>query len=178
MATSLLANLSDLQAAQLSQQGLYEAVCTNPLDTSNVLFEEEFNWIKATADVNATDATTEFVLGWMPRRAKVVSANYTPNAAGLTSLGGGTFSSLIVSSRPGNTTGGITQTLAQAQTFQATSGGTGNWAQWVPVAFTVNAFDPTNNVVPAGGIVTFAITKTGAGVVTPAGTLQVRVQFV
>lgn len=175
---SLLANLSDLQAAQISQQGLYEAVCTNPLDTANSLFEEYFTWIKTTADTNATDATVEFVLGWVPRRCKVVSVDYTPNAAGLTALGGGTYSSLLVSSRPGNTTGGITQTLAAAYTYQATSGGTGNWAQWVPVPFTVNAFDPTNNVVPAGGILTFAITKTGLGIITPAGTLTVRVQFV
>jgi hypothetical protein len=33
-------------------------------------------------------------------------------------------------------------------------------------------------VVPAGGILTFAITKTGLGIITPAGTLTVRVQFV
>ena len=175
---SLLANLSDLQAAQISQQGLYEAVCSNPLDTANSLFENDFEWVKTVADTNATDATVEFVLGWAARRLKCVSVNFTPNAAALTALGGGTYATLIVSSRPGNTTGGITQTLAAAYTYQSTSGGTGNWAQWVPVAFTVNAFDPTNNVVPVGGIVTFAITKTGAGQAIPAGTLQARFQYV
>jgi len=175
---SLLANLSDLQAAQISQQGLYEAVCSNPLDTANSLFENDFEWVKTTTDTNATDVTAEFVLGWAARRIKCVSVNFTPNTAGLNVLGGGTYATMIVSSRPGNTTGGITQTLAAAYLYQSASGGTGNWSQWVPVAFQVNAFDPTNNVVPAGGLITFTITKTGAGQAVIPGTLQARFQYV
>ena len=179
MATSLLGNYTDLQAAQIALQGLLEAVCTNPLDTSNLLLEQEISWIKTADDTNATDTTAEFILYQAPtnRRAKLVDATYTTNAAGLNSAAT-TYATLSLNWRAGTTTGGASGALGTAITTVVTSGGTGNWSQWVPVSFTVNAFDPTNNVVPAGGVVTFNIAKASTGTVVPKGTLRLRLQYV
>jgi hypothetical protein len=178
MATSLLGNLTDLQAAQIAIDALYVSVCTNPLDTANALFEEEFSWVQAADGANATAVTSELVLGWMPRRAKLVSAVYVPNTA--TGLVQSTtlFATLTLSWRAGTTTGGASGALGTAISTLVTSGGTGNWAQWVPVNFTVNAFDPVNNCIPAAGIMTYKSAVASTGTVIPGGTLQARVQFV
>ena len=46
------------------------------------------------------------------------------------------------------------------------------------VQFTVNAFDPTNCVIPAGGFMTLSIAKASTGTVVPKGTFVARIQFV
>lgn len=177
MGTSLEGSLTDSQAAQLSIQGLYAAVCGAPLDTANMMFESEIYWQKTADDTNATDTTLELILGWVPRRAKLVSASYTSNDATGLVAAAATYATLSIFSRPGGATSGPQLTLATAVTTVTTSGGTGNWAQWIPVAFTVNPFDPVSFVVPAGGFLTFSIAKAGAGTVVPKGTLTARIQF-
>lgn len=177
MTTSLMGSYTDIQAAQISIQGLFEAVCTNALDTANMMFESEINWQKTADDTNATDATAELVIGWVPRRAKLVSAAYVPNGTTGLTAAASTYATLTLAARPGLT--GVTSslTLGTVVTTVVTSGGSGNWAQWTPTNFAVNAFDPTNNVIPAGGVITFAIAKASTGTVVPKGTLTTRIQF-
>src|ERR1700689_3137206 len=157
MATSLIGSYSDQQAEQIALQGLLEAVCSNPLDCANSLMEINLNWEKPNLagkapadDTNATDATVELVLAYLPRRCKMVSATYVPSTATGLTAAASTYATVTLAARPGLT--GVTSslTLATAVTTVVTSGGTGNWVQWTPVAFAINAFDPTNNVLPAG----------------------------
>ena len=186
MATSLIGTYSDQQAEQIALQGLLESVCSNPLDCANSLMELWFTFQKGTLliptgpldDVNATDATAEVVLGYLPRRAKMIAATYTPSTATGLNQSTTAYATLTLQARPGLT--GVTSTLvlAQAVTTVVTSGGTGNWAQWTPVSFAVNAFDPTNNVLVAGSVLTFKITKASTGTIVPGGQLAVRVQYV
>ena len=186
MTTSLIGTYTDQQAEQIALQGLLEAVCTNPLDCANSLMELWFHFEKGTLliptgpldDVNATDPTAELVIGYLPRRAKMIAATYTPSTATAVTASNSAYATVILQARPGLT--GVTSTLvlAQASSTLAANGGTGNWAQWTPVSLNVNAFDPTNNVLVAGSVLTAKITKTGAGVVVPGGSLDVRVQYV
>lgn len=186
MATSLIGTYTDQQAEQIALQGLLEAVCSNPLDCANSLMELWFNFQKGTIliptgpldDVNATDAFAEVVLGYLPRRAKMVAATYTPTTTTNLVASASNYVTMTLQARPGLT--GVTSTLVLAQAIStvATSGGTGNWSQWTPVSLNVNAFDPTNNVLVAGSVLTFKIAKASAGTVVPGGCLSVRVQYV
>ena len=175
---SLIGTLTDLQATQLALQGLFEAVATNALDMGNLMLENDVEWVKTADDTNATDATAEFVLGYWPRRAKLVSATYVPNGATALAQSTTVYATLQLSWRAGTTAGGLSGALGAAITTLTTSGGTGNWAQWAPVQFTVNAFDPTNCVIPAGGFMTLSIAKASTGTVVPKGTFVARIQFV
>lgn len=186
MTTSLLANLTDQQAEQIALQSLLESVCTNALDCANSLMEVSFTYAKPNLagkpdadDTNATDPTTEVVIApYIPRRAKLVSASYTSSTATGLATGATTANAtLTVFARPGLTGVTSTSTLAALQTLTGATGAS-NWAQWTPVQLNVNAFDPTNTFCPAGGALTFSITKGAVGVVVPGGRLQVRIQYV
>jgi hypothetical protein len=174
---SLVGSLSDLQAGQLALDGLFVSVCSNPIDTANALFENDFEWQKLADDVNATDTTAEFVLGFFPRRAKLVGLTYVPNGTTGLVASATTYATIQLSWRAGTTTGGASGQLGAIVSTLATSGGTGNWAQWVPVQGVINAFDPNNNVLPVGGILTANIAKASTGTIVPKGTLQARVQY-
>lgn len=190
MGTSLLGNLSDLQAQQLGLQGLFESLCSaaGALDGGNMLLEQTFTVGKPNKagsaldvdDTNATDPTAEqIVCAYLPRRAKIVSVYYTPSTSTNLTAGATTQNATVaVFARPGLT--GVTSqsTLMTATTTVTTSGGTGNWTQWTPVNLAINVFDPTNTFVPAGGCITYSITKGAVGVVVPGGKLSVRVQYV
>ena len=185
MATSLIGTYTDQQAEQIALQGLLESVCSNPLDCANSLMEVSFFYDKPSLskpgpadDTNATDATAELVLAYVPRRAKLVSCTYTPSTSTNLTAAASNNATLNVFARPGLTGVTSTLTLATAVTTVLASGGTGNFAQWTPVVIPVNAFDPTNNVIPAGGSLTFSIVKNSSGVVVPGGRLHVRIQYV
>lgn len=79
MGTSLLGNLSDLQAQQMGLQGLFESLCSaaGALDGGNMLLEQTFTVGKPNKagsaldvdDTNATDPTAEqIVCAYLPRR--------------------------------------------------------------------------------------------------------------
>ena len=178
MATSLLGTYSDLQAADIALQSLLVSVCSNPVDTANSLMENDFEWIQAADAANATAVTAELAIAWVPRRAMVVSANYTPSTSTGLAQSATLYATLTLTSRAGTTTGGASLQLAQAISTLATSGGTGNWTQWVPVPFGVNAFDPNNAVIPAGGIITYKSAVASTGTIIPGGLLQVRIRYV
>lgn len=166
---------TDLQQVQLTLQGLFEAVCSNWNDMANCMLEQEINWQKTADDASAAATTAEFVLQTVPRRAKLVSAWYVPNnGTGLTA-NASNYSSLIFQSRNG--AGGSALSLGTTNTTPTANGGTGNWSQWNTVNLAITAFDPNNQVIPALGFLTLNIAKGSAGVVTPAGTLTARIQY-
>ena len=173
--------LTDLQQATISLQGYFEAICSGQLgalDAAQSFFENDLEYVKLANDGAAATATAEFVLGTIQRRAQLVSISFVPNDATGLVASDANYASLIVQSRDG--IGGAAKVLATATTKTAASGGTGNWAQWnnvaVPAA-AVQPFDATNFVIPAGGLLTFQITKTGSGVVVPVGTFTARIRY-
>lgn len=174
-------SLTDLQAAMISLQGYFEAVCSGQpgaLDVAQSMLENDLEYVKIANDGAAATATAEFVMGTVARRAQLVSVAFVPNdATGLTASDTN-YASLIVQSRDG--LGGAAKVLATVKTQTSPTGGTGNWTQWnsiaVPAA-AVQPFDPTNFVIPAGGLLTFQITKTGTGVVVPVGTFTARIRY-
>ena len=171
--------LSDLQLANLGLVGAVTAAVTstmvNAQDTANALFESEFPFNKAADDGAAATATAETVLVTVPRRAKLVSVIYVPSTATNLVASDTNYASIIMQSRDG--AGGVAKVLGTTTTKTAGSGGTGNWTQWLSVNGVVTPFDPTNFVIPAGGSLTFQITKAGTGVVVPAGSLTARILY-
>lgn len=171
--------LSDLQLVNLGLVGAVTAAVAssmvNAQDAANALFENDFEFLKTADDGSAAAATAEFVLARIARRAKLVDVIFTPaTATGLTS-NDTSYASLILQSRDG--AGGAAKVLSTTTTKTSASGGTGNWTQWVNVPGVVTAFDPTLFVIPAGGFLTFQITKASSGVVVPGGTLTARLQY-
>lgn len=181
--------LSDLQLAAQSFSGFLEAVTSTlfsatpgvgATDCAQVLYEQDVVWVKTASDVNATDATTEFVLQKFDRRCKIVSVSYVPALGGLNAANA-TAASLILAGRDSLNVGS-SNTLATLTTANISGGGSGNWTQWVNVlwANVANAIVPADgvtNCVPSGGSLTFKITKNGAGTAVPGGTLQVRLLY-
>lgn len=172
--------LTDLQATNLGLQGgVFDAVASSQAgaaDCANAMFETEINWIKTADDASAAAATAEFVLGTLPRRCMVVDLKYVSNdATGLTA-NAANYATITLSSRNG--AGGNALTLGTTNTTPTANGGTGNWSQWNTVTLNVAAFDPTNAVIPLGGMATVTVAKQGSGVIVPAGTLTMRVRFI
>ena len=172
---------SDLQNANLGLGGaVFDAVCSTQAaaaDVANAMFETEVSFYKAADDGAAATNTAETVLQWVPRRAQLVSAVYTPaTATGLTAVAAN-YASIQFQSRNG--AGANALSLGTTNTTPTANGGTGTWAgQWQSQALTCTAFDPTNTVIPANGMLTFQILKVGAGVVVPGGTLTARLRYI
>jgi len=119
---------------------------------------EALGLTKTAADGSAGAATAETVVGAVGAACVIGSVKFTP-AAALTA-DNANYATILVQKR---TAGGAPVTIATVTT-QIT--GSGNWAQWSPVAIPVVA-----GAVAAGDAVTYSITKTGTGVVVPAGVL-------
>ena len=170
--------MTDIANAQQHLVAIYESDTSNPQDCSVAPYEVVIPYVKAAADTNGTDATSELVLGWVPRNAKLVSAKYVPTAALNVDVNAGNFATIILQSRATN--GANILTLSTITTKPTANSGTGNWTAWNSVDLNPNAYDPTNNYIPAGGCVTFKVTKTNgtANTALPAGTLTVRIQYV
>lgn len=173
-------NNSDLQRANAGMIGaVFEAVTsTNAAaqDAANLMFENDFEFVKAADDGAGTTNTAEVVLGRLARRAMLVGATFTPNGATGLVANATNYAAVLFQSRDG--AGGSPLSLGQTNTQPVANGGTGNFAQWTNVPLTVTAFDPNNAVIPAGGLLTMNILKTGgAGVVFPAGTFSAQVRY-
>lgn len=172
---------TDLQNANLGIIGAVTAAVTASMagaqDVANSLFETEVYWNRTADDANAAATQAEFILQRCPRRAMLVDAYYTPaTATGVTAVAAN-YAQIIFQSRDG--LGGSALSLGTTNTTPTANGGTGNWAgQWKNQALTVTAFDATNAVIPAGGVLTVSIAKQGAGVTLPGGTITARLRYV
>lgn len=175
-----MAGLTDLQAGNQGLGGaVFDAVCSSQAgaaDVANSMFETEINWTKTADDASAAATTAEFVLQTVPRRAMLVDLKYVPNGATGLNQSTTTYATLTLFSRNG--VGGNALTLGATNTTPTANGGTGNWSQWNTVTFNAAAFDATNTVIPAGGMVTFSIAKVSTGVIVPAGTLTARIRYI
>lgn len=125
--------------------------------------DRQIEFKKAAADGAAGTTTAENMLGRMPFAGVVSSVHYCPDAALVAD--NANYATLIVWKR--NAAGGAQVKVAEVTTQIA--GGSGNWVQFAPVNVPIVA----GAVVADDGIL-FQITKTGTGVVVPAGTLAIR----
>lgn len=171
---------TDLQNANLGLAGaVFDAVTSTQAaaaDVANAMFETEVSFYKAADDGAAATNTAETNLQWVPRRAMLVSATYIPATATALVAVAANYASIQFQSRNG--AGGAPLALGTTNTTPTANGGTANWlGQWQSQNLTCTAFDPTNAVIPANGMLTFQILKVGAGVVVPGGTLTARIRY-
>jgi hypothetical protein len=122
-------------------------------------------WDKAAADGAAANATAEHMIFRARQACTVRSVHYLPDAA--LTADNGNYATITVQKRAAG--GGSPVTVA-SKTTQIT--GSGNWTQWVAVALALST-TAANIKLAAGETLTVAITKTGTGVVVPAGQLIV-----
>ena len=120
-------------------------------------------FIKAAADTLAATATAEITVFQAQDAVTLTAVFYLP-AAALTA-DNSNYATLFCYRR--NSTGGA-QTTAASVTTQIT--GSGNWTAFDGVSLGTLSV----SAVAAGEMVTFEITKTGTGVIIPAGVFQVE----
>jgi hypothetical protein len=134
---------------------------------------KELGWRSAKAEKEAADGAAGTATAERPfHRAdtydqRIKSIRYLP-AAALTA-DNTNYATLRVRKR--TSTGGDGGIIASVTT-QAT--GSGNWTAFKPVTVTLDDTPDSNLDLKAGESLTFEITKTGTGVIVPAGTLQVQ----
>lgn len=125
-----------------------------------------YEFVKASADALAGDATAEFVFAEILRAGTILSARFIPTG---TLTGDDTdYVTLSVAKRDG--AGGAPAAVASVTSED--TGGTGDWAAFV--AESLGAI--TNAAVIPGDLLTFAIAKAAAGKVVPVGVLRVVVE--
>jgi hypothetical protein len=121
---------------------------------------------KAIADGAAGTQGAESVLGTAPNAAStVVAVRFSP-AASLTA-DNTNYATLFVYRRAASNQA---QTTIASVITQIT--GSGNWTAWKEVDLTLS-----NTALTANDVITYAITKTGTGVVVPAGNWQVLISI-
>jgi len=146
----------------MDQIGLYPPQTAAALiaTQTQVLGTPNQSWQKAAADASAATATAETPVGRVGAAVTLGTIYYVPLAA--LTADNSNYATITVSKRTG---AGGAVTVASVTT-QIT--GSGNWTAFVPVAIPISA-----GSLAAGDVLTVAITKTGSGVVVPAGVLEI-----
>jgi hypothetical protein len=190
-ATAIAANgnltCSVISGSQISGAvGTATALATNPTDcssgyataidaggnlTCSTLAAKErtrtTDYQKIAADLNAAAATAEAPVAKIPGYAStVVAAHFTPSAA--LTCSDTNYATITVSKR---SAGGAATQLFQKQT--KCTGGTGSWTQYAPVSLGSVAGGGAD-AMGADGVFTWQISKSGSGVVVPAGVLTIE----
>jgi hypothetical protein len=119
-------------------------------------------WDKSAADGAAATATAEHTFMRAAGPITIAAVRYVPDAA--LTADNTNFAAITVTKRNADGTGNVT--VATRTTAITDSG---NWLQWVAVNLPLTV---ANINLAAGQILTVKITKSGAGVVVPAGSLQ------
>lgn len=138
------------------------SVGTTATDVRQVLRRRRLAVRKDTADAMASTASTLGVM-YFDVAANVIDVRFVPDAA--LTANDTNYATLTAQKRDG--AGGAGSTIG-SQTTKIT-GGSGNWTAHVPVALTPSA--PV--AMAAGNVLTLDIAKTAAGVVVPAGYVEV-----
>lgn len=116
----------------------------------------------------ATSTTSAYTLDYsVPTRFRVDAVKYVPHAT--LTADNTNLATLALVANNGN--GGADTTIATINTAATAGGGSGNWSADVGVALTVTA---ANAVVTSGSQLQLRITKGGAAVVVPAGSLILK----
>jgi hypothetical protein len=120
-------------------------------------------WNKDAADGAAGTATAEHAIFRAPFAMTIKAIRYIPDAA--LTQDNSNYATITVAKR--NSGGAVT--LGSQTTRSVASGGSGSWTQWGAVTIPVSTAS-----VAAGDIITVAISKSGTGVVVPAGQLLIE----
>lgn len=120
-------------------------------------------WDKAAADAQASDTTAHYF--FRADTARTIKAAWFIPDASLTASDTN-YATLTAAIEDG--AGGAVGTAASRTTKTTGGSGSGNWTAGVPVALTLGAAVS----LTAGQVAKFSIAKTAAGVVVPAGRLQ------
>lgn len=116
----------------------------------------------------ATSTSTAFTFdNSVPNRFRVDSCKIIPHAS-LTASNADNATLQLVAN---NGNGGSDTVIATINTATTAGGGSGNWTADIGVALTVTA---ANAVVASGSQVQLRITKSGAAVVVPAGSVVLK----
>jgi hypothetical protein len=156
---------------KLRAKGADERICSAAMvvAAASMLSQSDVaaSFAKLAADGAAATATSETAMGMISPAAggNVVAAYFVPQAA--LTADPTNNATLTIQKR---TAGGAAVTIAQVTTTTA-AGGTGNWTAWQPVPITVSA----SAVANALDAITFNISKSGTGVVVPAGQILIFV---
>ncbi len=120
----------------------------------------------------ATSTTATYTLDYStPGRFRVDAVTYVPHAA--LTADNTNLATLELGYNNGN--GGSDTGIATINTAATAGGGSGNWTADIGVALTITA---ANSVVPSGSQVQWNLTKGGAAVVVPAGSLIMKGTYV
>jgi len=122
-------------------------------------------YTKALDDAAATDATAETPIHRVRFRERILRAAYIPSAA--LTANDTNYATLTFAKRDA----ADTQTVLNSFTTKIT-GGTGDWVARVAEEFTLT----TGLDLNTGDTLTLTIAKAAAGVVIPAGTLEVETE--
>ena len=116
----------------------------------------------------ATSTSATYTLDYsVPSSFRVDAVKYVPHAA--LTANNSNLATLKLVTNNGN--GGSDTVVATINTAAAAAGGTGNWTADIGQALTVTA---ANAVVTSGSQLQFKMTKGGAAVIVPAGSLIVK----
>ena len=136
---------------------------------TDYLFATEFTYDKTAADGTAGTATSNTKVWCNPSTTPCKILRATLNPAGTLTASDADYATISLLTDDG--AAGTPAAATTILTKTVASGGSGNWATSVSVAFgnqTASAL-----VVPAGGCVWFAIAKAGSGVTVPISKVQV-----
>jgi len=120
---------------------------------------------KVADDAGAANVTVEHIIFQAQEAVTVTKAFYLPDAA--LTADDTNYATLIVYRRDSS---GGTQASIASKTTKITGGGSNDWTAFDGV----DLGTLTNTAIAAGQVITWEITKTLAGVVVPAGTLQIE----
>jgi len=135
------------------------------------LIRREYILVKPAADAMASTATayTAAFQIRMPRAAKILAAHVNPQST----LTADDTNFATIKVQKGDGAGGAGTDMA---TLATTTTGSGNWAAGVPEAMTVSA-TLADTRIARGEVLSFAITKSGTGVVVPICSITVEIEL-
>jgi hypothetical protein len=143
----------------------------NVKDEVDGLFEETVQYIKASADAMASTTTAADYFFSAFRDFQIVDAKFV--SAGTATANDTNYGTIIVNKHDG--AGGAATVAASVATQTTGSGGGGSIAAGVPYNLALSA-TVANTQLSAGNVLSFQITKTGSGVVIPAGWVKLTLR--
>jgi hypothetical protein len=146
--------------------GYLDSSTENVSDEIDALREFQAGYTKEAADAMASDVTAAKYFYYAPRDVQIVSAKFV--SAGTATANGSNFGTIIVNKHDG--AGGAGTVAASGPTSSVSI------AAGVPFDLALSA-TLANIQLSAGQVLSFQITKTGSGVVIPAGYVRVGVRY-
>jgi len=137
------------------------------------ILELHVPYVKAAADAMASTATAADYFFSPSRPMELVDAKFI--SAGTLTSNDTAYASIIVNKHDG--AGGAGTPMCQGDTKTTSGGGGGNLAAGVAYNLPISATEANRQIAP-NQVCSFQITKTGAGVVVPAGWLSLKFRLI